>query len=200
MTTQVATPQGNQARANPDAKKPDAPKTEKPTDKDSPDTPPKDDPKKTNATSKANAAKDAETAPKKEAVTAKQPDSQKVLLVEDDTEAAYPIKVVLRRMGLKILHATSAAEALETFEEEKPGLVLLDIGLPDMVGWKLLDGIKGMCEDKCMPYCVVITSYGDPANRLMANLQEVDEYLIKPIAPDKVKEVVAKALKSQKKK
>jgi len=118
---------------------------------------------------------------------------KKVLIVEDTIELAEVIQATLERMGLATLHETHAIKALELFKVYKPDLVMLDIGLPDMSGWKLLDSIKEI--DKAnRPHIVVITAYGDPANRLMGKLQDVDSYLIKPFSPDDAERVVEKVL------
>lgn len=116
-----------------------------------------------------------------------------VLIVEDTTELAEVIQATLERLGITAHHETHANKALDLYKKEKPDLVLLDIGLPDMSGWKLLDGIKELDKNN-LPHFVVITAYGDPANRLMGKLQEVDSYLIKPFSPDEVERVVGKVL------
>jgi DNA-binding response OmpR family regulator len=116
-----------------------------------------------------------------------------VLIVEDTTELAEVIQATLERLGITAHHETHAIKALDIYKKEKPDLVLLDIGLPDMSGWKLLDGIKELDKDN-LPHFIIITAYGDPANRLMGKLQEVDSYLIKPFSPDEVERVVGKVL------
>ena len=116
-----------------------------------------------------------------------------VLIVEDTTELAEVIQATLERLGITAYHETHANKALEIFKKEKPDLILLDIGLPDMSGWKLLDGIKELDKNN-LPHFIIITAYGDPANRLMGKLQEVDSYLIKPFSPDEVERVVGKVL------
>jgi CheY-like chemotaxis protein len=73
-------------------------------------------------------------------------------------------------------------------------LVLLDLALPDMPGWKVLDTIKEQQRGEPLPAIIVISAYGDAANRLMGKLQAVHSYLIKPFSPDDVQKVVANAL------
>jgi DNA-binding response OmpR family regulator len=118
---------------------------------------------------------------------------KKVLVVEDTMELAEVIEATLQRMGVETKHETHATKALEIFKDYRPNLVLLDIGLPDMSGWKLLDGIKEL-DRQNRPYFIIITAYGDPANRLMGKLQDVSSYLIKPFSPEEVERVVGKVL------
>ncbi|HLA42704.1 MAG TPA: response regulator, partial [Aggregatilineales bacterium] len=99
-----------------------------------------------------------------------------VLIVEDTLELAEVIQATLERLGVKSVHKTHAAEAMELLKTEKPDLILLDIGLPDMSGWKFLDSIKELNREN-LPGVIIITAYGDPANRLMGKLQDVTSYL-----------------------
>ncbi len=118
----------------------------------------------------------------------------RVLIVEDTVELGEVIQATLERMDILAFCETHGLQALKRYEEVQPDLVLLDIGLPDMIGWKVLDAIK---ESKAIfkrPAIVVITAYGDPANRLMGKLQGVDSYLIKPFTPQEVQRVVQDVL------
>lgn len=125
-----------------------------------------------------------------------------VLIVEDTTELAEIIQVTLERMSMVTVHETHGTKAVEKFNELTPDVVLLDINLPDMTGWKILDVVKEKREeigDKSkMPVVVVITAYGDPANRLVGKLQGVHSYLIKPFTSDEIEKIVTQALDSRK--
>lgn len=122
-----------------------------------------------------------------------------ILIVEDTTELAEVIQATLERMNMVTIHETHGMKALVKFDEVKPDVVLLDISLPDMMGWKILDHIKERQEAgymKKMPSIVVITAYGDPANRLVGKLQGVYSYLVKPFTPEEVEQTVSQALNS----
>jgi CheY-like chemotaxis protein len=119
-----------------------------------------------------------------------------VLIVEDTTELAEVIQATLERMNMRTAHETHGSKALLRFDDIKPDVVLLDIGLPDMTGWKFLEAVKEKHRDR-MPIIIVITAYGDPANRLVAKFQDVHEYLIKPFTSDEVERVVMSALRSK---
>jgi CheY-like chemotaxis protein len=119
-----------------------------------------------------------------------------VLIIEDSAELAEIIEVTLQRFDLVTAHESHGNKALTRFHSMKPDVVLLDIGLPDMTGWKLLDDIKERYGSDKLPAIVVITAYGDPANRLVGKLQNVHDYLIKPFTADDVERVVMSALGS----
>lgn len=117
-----------------------------------------------------------------------------VLIIEDSSELAEIIEATLQRLDMVTAHETHGNKALARFRNMKPDVMLLDIGLPDMTGWKLLDDIKDRYGDEGLPAIVVITAYGDPANRLVGKLQNVHDYLIKPFTADDVERVVVSAL------
>lgn len=119
-----------------------------------------------------------------------------VLIIEDTTELAEVIQATLERMNMHTIHETHGGKAITRFDEMHPDVVLLDIGLPDMTGWKFLEAVKEKHKDE-MPIIIVITAYGDPANRLVAKFQGVYNYLIKPFTADEVEQVVMSALRSK---
>jgi CheY-like chemotaxis protein len=119
-----------------------------------------------------------------------------VLIIEDTTELAEVIQATLERMNMVTVHETHGNKAVSRFNTLNPDIVLLDIGLPDMTGWKFLETIKETHKGK-MPVIIIITAYGDPANRLVAKLQGVYDYLIKPFTSDEVERVVSGALNSK---
>jgi DNA-binding response OmpR family regulator len=120
-------------------------------------------------------------------------EKHKVLILEDTIELAEVMEATLTKMGLESKHETHAGKALELIKTFKPSVILLDIGLPDMSGWKFLDAFKETYKED-RPKFIVITAYGDPANRLMGKLQEVSSYLIKPFEPADVERVVGNVL------
>ena len=122
-----------------------------------------------------------------------------VLIVEDTVELAEVIQATLEDMGLQVIHATHGKIGLEKLKALRPNLILMDIGLPDITGWKLLDYIKeyATSTETRMPTIIVITAYGDPANRLIGKLQNIHSYLIKPFTPDQVEYLVTLALRGE---
>lgn len=119
-----------------------------------------------------------------------------VLVVEDTPELAELLEMVLRRMSIRVIIAGRASQAIASINEAMPDIVLLDLGLPDMPGWKVLEHLKERSREDGVraPAVVVITAYGDPANRLVGKLQGVHQYLVKPLKPDEVQQVVRSAL------
>jgi CheY-like chemotaxis protein len=117
-----------------------------------------------------------------------------ILIIEDSIELAEIIEATLQRLDMLTTHETHGGRAFSRYPEIMPDVVLLDIGLPDMTGWKLLEHIRERHAATGMPKVIVITAYGDPANRLIGKLQNVHDYLIKPFTADEVERVVLSAL------
>ena len=118
------------------------------------------------------------------------------LIVEDTFELAEILQITLERMHIVTAHESHGVRAFARFNEMKPDVVLLDIGLPDGPGWNVLERIKEQQHKSGgkMPAVIVITAYGDPANRLVGKLHGVDSYLIKPFTPHEVERTVQIAL------
>lgn len=119
------------------------------------------------------------------------------LIVEDTLELAEILQVTLQRMDITTTHESHVGRAVARFNENRYDVVLLDIGLPDGPGWKVLDSIKQQMQRGTgakMPAVIVITAYSDAANRLVGKLHGVYSYLVKPFTPSEVETLVRSAL------
>lgn len=119
-----------------------------------------------------------------------------VLIVEDNIELSEFLVATVERMNLKAVHETHGDKAVARFWELNPDILLLDIGLPDTTGWKIMDAIKERLEttNGTMPIVIIITAFDDPANRLIGKLQGVHSYLIKSFTADEIEAVITNAL------
>jgi CheY-like chemotaxis protein len=140
---------------------------------------------------------ETQTTPKPQAASQMQ-DGLSALIVEDTFELAEILQVTLQRMHMVTAHESHGSRAVARFNEMKPDIVLLDIGLPDGPGWKVLDSIRDHQREVGgrMPVVIVITAFGDPANRLVGKLHGVFSYLVKPFTPPEIESVVRNALSS----
>lgn len=135
------------------------------------------------------------------AITAQQPVVEAprkltALIVEDTTELAEVVEATLRRMNMLTVHESHGNRAFERFVELMPDILLLDLGLPDITGWKVLDNIKERAKagDARLPVVIVITAMDDPANRVVGKLHGVRSYLIKPFTVGQLEKAVKAAL------
>jgi two-component system KDP operon response regulator KdpE len=84
------------------------------------------------------------------------PDTYSILIVEDDSGMTSYLKRLLRPMTLKLTTAGSGRQAIQYLSQNTVDLVLLDIGLPDMDGYQVMDHIY-----KKLPQTLVIVMTGD---------------------------------------
>jgi DNA-binding response OmpR family regulator len=102
-----------------------------------------------------------------------------VLLVEDNAAMAEMMLTCLAHLKLKTQHKSTGEEAWELLENYKPDLILLDLSLPKMSGWELLEKVKAKYGDHDIPV-IVVTALTDKPNRIIGRLQYVSRYLTKP--------------------
>lgn len=122
-------------------------------------------------------------------------DTKRVLIVEDMEDLAGFVKIALEEMGLEAFHMNTAPKALDFLENHNPDLIILDIGLPGMSGWQLLEAISEQRKQNNMRI-IISTAFQDPANRLIGKLQTVDAYLQKPYDFAELRKVVMSLLTS----
>lgn len=116
-----------------------------------------------------------------------------ILIVEDSPEYAMLTQTMLKRFGYVTHHAADGEDAVVYLESHKPALVLLDLNLPGMSGWDVLEHLVEIHGKDVIPV-VVTTAYSDSANRVVGKLQEVYKYLVKPFSPAELRETVEGAL------
>ena len=118
----------------------------------------------------------------------------RVLAVEDDADTLELMRMILRDLPLDIEHARTGAEAIVHLERQAPELMFLDLNLPDMHGWEVLDHFKNDAR-LSETQVIVLTSHSDPVHRLIGMLQPIAAYLTKPISADKIRQQVTQALR-----
>ena len=119
--------------------------------------------------------------------------THRVLAVEDDADTLQLMRMVLRDLPVEIVHAGTGADAIAFLEREAPELMFLDINLPDMHGWDVLDRFKNDTR-LSQTQVIVLTSHSDPVHRLIGMLQPITAYLTKPVAADQLKQQVRSLL------
>ncbi len=93
---------------------------------------------------------------------------------------------------MEVFSAGSAAEALDVIARRRPDIVILDIQLPDRSGLDSFEQIRNL--DPAMPV-IFITAAGSSDKAITAMKLGALDYLLKPLDLDKVREVVAQALR-----
>ena len=117
----------------------------------------------------------------------------KVLVVDDEPPIRKLLRMGLSAQGYDVLDAPNGKTALELLDE-KPNLVILDLGLPDIDGLELLRRIRHRQEG--LPV-VVLSSRGDEAGKVAALDLGADDYVTKPFGMDELLARMRAALRHQ---
>src|SRR5688572_2991475 len=104
------------------------------------------------------------------------PETYRVLSVEDDDEQFTLLRLTLRSLPLELRRASSGKEALALLSEFMPQLILLDVTLPDIRGWQVLDWLKANNEALNNVPVIVLTGHTEASHRVIGRLQEVAHY------------------------
>ncbi|MFO1098720.1 MAG: response regulator transcription factor [Xanthobacteraceae bacterium] len=117
----------------------------------------------------------------------------KVLVIDDEPPIRKLLRMGLSTQGYAVLEAPNGKTALELLAEA-PGLIILDLGLPDMAGLDLLRTIRTRNEG--VPI-VVLSSRGDEAGKVRALDLGADDYVTKPFGMEELLARMRTALRHQ---
>jgi signal transduction histidine kinase/DNA-binding response OmpR family regulator len=110
------------------------------------------------------------------------PGDRTILIVENDLAFAKVLLDAARRQGFKGLVSATAAAAISLIKEYMPTIVSLDIFLPDMPGWRILDRLKADLSTRHIPICIVSTD--DSRDRALSS--GAIGFITKPVASTEV--------------
>jgi PAS domain S-box-containing protein len=117
--------------------------------------------------------------------------SRRILIIEDNQDAARSIQMLLELAGHRVKTANTGSEGIQAAEQFRPEMVLCDIGLPGLDGYAVARQLRKQSELKgiCL---VAISGYGQEADQLRARDAGFDVHLTKPISPDHLHEILAR--------
>ncbi|MEY2931466.1 MAG: hypothetical protein RL033_2215 [Pseudomonadota bacterium] len=137
-----------------------------------------------------------ELAPAANAEVASAEDAIRVLVVDDNVDAAEMLAETLRIQGHHVGVAHDGPAALALVEQFEPDLALLDIGLPVMDGFDLAQRLKRRLSAH-PPKFIAVTGYGQPSDRVRSKQAGFDEHLVKPIDLARLKAIVSSVVATQ---
>jgi DNA-binding response OmpR family regulator len=106
----------------------------------------------------------------------------RVLVVEDDEDIWEALEILFRRAGYHPQWACDGMEGLRAFEQERPDLVVLDIGLPELDGWSVLERIRHHSQAPVL----LLTARGLETDKVRGLLAGADDYITKPFSNDEL--------------
>jgi two-component system KDP operon response regulator KdpE len=106
----------------------------------------------------------------------------KILIADDDRQILRALRILLTARGYDVLTASTGAEALSEAVEHHPDLVMLDLGMPELNGIEVIEGLRGWST---VPILVVSGRTGS-ADKVDALDAGADDYVTKPFAADEL--------------
>jgi two-component system KDP operon response regulator KdpE len=106
----------------------------------------------------------------------------RILLVDDDTTLRRTLSIGLRAADHEVLIAADGRSALQALREDKPDLVVLDLGLPDLSGVEVLRQLRAWSTTPV----VVLSARAESAEKVQALDLGADDYVTKPFGMDEL--------------
>ncbi len=100
----------------------------------------------------------------------------RVLLIEDDEGIARLLATLLSQAGFEVLRADDGRSGLRKVHEAKPDVVLLDVGLPELDGWEVLERLRDVSEVPVL----MLTARAESTDKVRGLRGGADDYLTKP--------------------
>jgi CheY-like chemotaxis protein len=107
--------------------------------------------------------------------------SRRILIVDDVPAALYVLGKLLEKMGQKVRTAENVALALQAVHEERPDMIISDIGMPNSNGYDLARQVRQQPELDGVTL-VALTGYGQDSDRQQAKEAGFDYHLVKPVS------------------
>jgi len=114
-----------------------------------------------------------------------------ILVVDDDRELSDGLRAVLERQGYRVIQATNGIQAKDLVYRQRPDLLILDMMMPRMGGFPVLEHFKGKAD---APPIIMVTANEGSRHKAYAEYLGVVNYIRKPFAMDELLESVEKVL------
>jgi two-component system cell cycle response regulator DivK len=117
---------------------------------------------------------------------------ERILIVEDNMDNYELVRFVLERAGYDVFLAVNGRDGVSAARFQKPDLILMDLGMPEMDGWIATQKLKTDDATKSIPL-YALTAHTLPKERKRAMEAGCDGYISKPIYMDRFLEMIAGA-------
>jgi len=108
--------------------------------------------------------------------------SSKILVIEDDHDIRGLVVALAERAGMRTREAANGRAGVRVFFEERPDLVVLDIGLPELDGWEVLERIRDLSEVPVL----MLTAEGEQVQKVRGLDGGADDYVTKPFGREEL--------------
>jgi DNA-binding response OmpR family regulator len=119
------------------------------------------------------------------------PNAKTILVVDDDMELSDGLRSVLERQGYRVFQARDGQQGKQMVYQHHPDLVILDMMMPRMGGYPVLEHFKGKTD---APPIIMITANEGSRHKAYAEYLGVVDYIRKPFAMERLLDSVQKGL------
>lgn len=106
----------------------------------------------------------------------------KILVIEDDSDIRGLLVALIERAGMRAREAADGRAGVRVFFEERPDLVVLDLGLPELDGWQVLDRIRDLSDVPVL----LLTAEGEQVQKVRGLQGGADDYVTKPFGREEL--------------
>ncbi|HSN14383.1 MAG TPA: response regulator, partial [Anaeromyxobacteraceae bacterium] len=110
------------------------------------------------------------------------PVSHRILVVDDEPDITALVAYHLAKAGYRVSTASNGADALKAARDERPDIVILDVMLPGLSGYDVLDELRRRPETKEVGV-ILLTARREEPDRIRGLTLGADDYLTKPFSP-----------------
>jgi two-component system, OmpR family, phosphate regulon response regulator PhoB len=110
---------------------------------------------------------------------------ERILVVDDEPDIIALVAYHLARSGYRVSTASSGTEALQAARQEQPALVVLDLMLPELSGFEVLERLRADRGLADVPV-LMLTARREEADRVQGLSLGADDYLVKPFSPQEL--------------
>jgi two-component system KDP operon response regulator KdpE len=114
-----------------------------------------------------------------------------VLVVDDEPPIRRLLRTSLLAQGYRVIEAERGTEAIESITQQRPDIVVLDLGLPDIDGLAVIQRVR---QDSCVPI-IVLSSRSDERGKVEALELGADDYITKPFGMEELVARIRTALR-----
>jgi type IV pilus assembly protein PilB len=108
---------------------------------------------------------------------------RRVLVADDDRMTRLLMRMLLEKDGFTVLEAENGAVGMQKLRSERPDLMIVDLQMPDMDGFQVLDMIRGDQQLASIPVLVLTSESGTDVESKVLEMG-ADDYLVKPFEPE----------------
>ncbi|MFN3678287.1 MAG: response regulator transcription factor RpaB [Thermosynechococcus sp.] len=116
---------------------------------------------------------------------------EKILVVDDEASIRRILETRLSMIGYTVVTAADGEEALTTFRQEQPDLVVLDVMMPKLDGYGVCQELR---KESDVPI-IMLTALGDVADRITGLELGADDYVVKPFSPKELEARIRSVLR-----